>query len=84
MIPIAEWDLSQEELTMAALCTLYEDVRDLDCDHCPVGHYCQDIGKAYQRKILEYLIKYDHHAKLMTVEVIMKTKLEEMLKKVEL
>jgi hypothetical protein len=42
--------------------------------HC----YFQEVY--YQKKLLEYLIKYAHHAKLMTVEVVMKQKLEDMLK----
>lgn len=37
----------------------------------------------YQRKLLEYLIRYAHHAKLMTVEVVIKRKLEDMLGQIE-
>ena len=60
----------------------------INCDKCKFGGQCTLItGCPYlsgwndgQIKMLEHLIKYAHHAKLMTVEVVMKTKLEEMLK----
>ena len=55
MKQIAEWDLNQGELMVAANCHLKDFYPNIDCDHCIPGHYCQDIGKAYQKKLLECL-----------------------------
>jgi hypothetical protein len=50
-----EWILSQDELRVSANCHLAEIHPKLDCEHCPSGHYCQDIGYAYQKKLLKHL-----------------------------
>lgn len=55
------------------------NANDGECS--PLAYY--EGAKDYQNKLLEYLIGYAHHAKLMTVEVVMKHKLEDMLKQLE-
>ena len=60
----------------------------MNCDKCKFKHQCNMepdcpyiVGwEDGQHKMLNFLIKYAHHAKLMTVEVVMKQKLEDMLK----
>jgi hypothetical protein len=57
-----KWLLTQGELRKAANCHLYGELnskgtyRGIDCDRCPAGNYCQDIGYEYVRKLLEHLI----------------------------
>lgn len=51
-----KWLLTQDELIEFANCKLSEQFSDLDCGHCPVGQYCQDIGYGYVMKLLNYLI----------------------------
>jgi hypothetical protein len=55
MKPKLKWLLTQDELRQAANCYLSDEYLKLDCDHCPTGHYCQDIGYEYIKKLLEYL-----------------------------
>lgn len=47
-----EWDFTQDELMVVANCHLKEIHKNVDCEHCPSGFYCQDIGHAYQKKLL--------------------------------
>lgn len=53
------------------------------CEQRDRNYVLLRYGKQQQKKLLEYLAKYAHHAKLMTVEIVMKTKLEAMLKELE-
>ena len=68
-----------------------------DCDRTEVFRHfytlegdcrCDDYfsfvsGKNAQIQILEYLVEYSRHGKLMGCEVVMKLKLEEMLKEIK-
>lgn len=68
-----------------------EDMDAITCNNCDEAHDCHDdypcsvkseyykISDFAQEKLLAYLIEYAHHAKLMTVEVVMKHKLEQMM-----
>jgi len=58
MKPKLKWLLTQKELREAANCYLLRRVENLDCNHCPVGNYCQDIGYKYLKKLMEYLITH--------------------------
>jgi hypothetical protein len=62
---VNEWKLTNAELKKVANCEL--DTRHpglacdrtpdglIDCQHCPIGHYCGFIVMKGQRKLLEYL-----------------------------
>lgn len=49
---------------------------DCRCD----DFFTFDAGRKSQIQLLEYLLKYSRHGKFMGCEVVMKPKLEEMLK----
>ena len=71
-ITLPYWKLTNAELKNVANCEL--DTRHpglpcdrtpdglIDCQHCPVGHYCGFIAIDAQRKLLEYLIAHPDKA----------------------
>jgi hypothetical protein len=72
------WKVNMEDMDNMT-CDICGDVDDCCYDSCAVKQKYYQISDFAQEKLLKYLIEYAHHVKLMTVEVVMKRKLEEML-----
>jgi hypothetical protein len=64
---MTDWKLTNAELKKVANCeldTLHPGLACdrtpdglIDCQHCPVGHYCGFIVREGQRKLLEYILE---------------------------
>lgn len=80
-----DWKINDTELAKLFdrdACHAVLDCPDfITCKNCSAQ--CSEVAYFAQKKLLEYLLFYCKHVKLLSCEVVMKPKIEEMLKALE-